>query len=234
MLDNKPKKPIAKSNSTHRYFSPLMPIQAQYTPPDSEDNDEDDEDNKSHVNAQSALSMKDMLPKTYNQLMSLLSPAMQKICKSNQSHKVQEETNEWFSSIQYLHSNINDLTISNSFLDPDSEFGAVNEATIEALEWKNDKQSNFAIKSDNSKHIIESLGWITDVPVSIKDKAGKTVTVSGNFARIDNGEPEPMLCIEVSEPEQQGSDMYNGEDLKKNTTHLKSDSQKLKGGLIWL
>ncbi|KAF0408419.1 hypothetical protein F8M41_008499 [Gigaspora margarita] len=75
------------------------------------------------------------------------------------------------------------------------KFGAINDATIKALEWKNDKQSDFAIKSDNSKHITKSFGWIIDVPVFIKDKARKTVTVSGNFARIDNSEPEPMLCL---------------------------------------
>jgi len=34
------------------------------------------------------------------------------------------------------------------------------------------------------------LGWFTDVPISIKDKDGKTVTATGNFTRIDNGEPE--------------------------------------------
>ncbi|CAG8737634.1 14524_t:CDS:1, partial [Acaulospora morrowiae] len=27
------------------------------------------------------------------------------------------------------------------------------------------------------------------------DKDGKTVTATGNFTRIDNGEPEPMLCL---------------------------------------
>ncbi|CAG8822641.1 13200_t:CDS:1, partial [Gigaspora rosea] len=133
MLDNK--KPVAKSNSTYRYFPPLIPSQSQYASPDSDDNEDEEGgyneeenkwhapqsekkqvlpvDNKSHINAQSALSMKDIIPKTYDQLMNSLSPAMQRICKSNQSHKVQEETNEWFSSIQYLHSNINDLTISN-------------------------------------------------------------------------------------------------------------------------
>ncbi|CAG8494956.1 21405_t:CDS:2 [Cetraspora pellucida] len=79
-----------------------------------------------------------------------------------------------------------------------SKFGAVNNATIKAFEWKNNKQSNFAIKSNNSKHITKSLGWITDVLVSIKDKAKKTVTVSENFAHIDNGEPEPMLCIDIT------------------------------------
>ena len=39
------------------------------------------------------------------------------------------------------------------------------------------------------------MGWFTDVPISIKDKDGKTVTATGNFIRIDNGEPEPMLCL---------------------------------------
>ena len=39
------------------------------------------------------------------------------------------------------------------------------------------------------------MGWFTDVPISIKDKDGKTVTATGNFTRIDNGEPEPMLCL---------------------------------------
>ncbi|RIB30541.1 hypothetical protein C2G38_2152534 [Gigaspora rosea] len=114
-----------------------------------------------------------------------------------------EEENRWHapSKPEKKNSTINDLTISNSFLDPGSKFGAVNDATIKALEWENDKQSDFAIKN---------------VPVSIKDKAGKTVTVSGNFARINNGEPEPMLCLEVNELEQQVSDMHNGEDLKKN------------------
>ncbi|CAG8779594.1 3881_t:CDS:2, partial [Rhizophagus irregularis] len=29
----------------------------------------------------------------------------------------------------------------------------------------------------------------------IKDKDGKTVTATGNFTRIDNGEPELMLCL---------------------------------------
>lgn len=117
---------------------------------------------------------------------------MRKMC---QSHTVQKkESDEWFSSLQYLNAKIDDLTISNSFLDSASEFGGVNDATINALGWKADKPSDFAIKG-NSKHITESLGWFTDVPVSIKDKDGKTVTATGNFTRIDNGEPEPMLCL---------------------------------------
>ncbi|CAG8821950.1 20026_t:CDS:2, partial [Gigaspora rosea] len=75
-----------------------------------------------------------------------------------------------------------------------SEFWGVNDATINALGWKADKPSDFAIKS-NSKNISESLGWYTDVPISVKDKDGKIVTSTGNFARINNGESEPMLCL---------------------------------------
>ncbi|CAG8647196.1 6328_t:CDS:2, partial [Diversispora eburnea] len=98
-----------------------------------------------------------------------------------QSHIVQkEESDEWFSSLQYLNASINDLSISESFLDNGSEFGALNNAAINALGWKADKPSDF------------------DIKVSIKDKDGKTVTTTGNFTRIDNGEPEPMLCLGMS------------------------------------
>ncbi|CAG8721537.1 7181_t:CDS:2 [Cetraspora pellucida] len=96
MLENQSKKPVAKSNLTHRYFPPLIPSQSQYASPDSDDN-EDSEDE-------------------YN-----------------------EEENRWHAP---FHA---------------SEFGGVNDATINALEWKADKPSDFAIKS-NSKHISESLG----------------------------------------------------------------------------
>ncbi|PKY53776.1 hypothetical protein RhiirA4_547826 [Rhizophagus irregularis] len=60
-----------------------------------------------------------------------------------------------------------------------------------------DKPSNFAIKG-NSKHITDSLGWYTDVPVTLKDKEDKTVTVIGNFVRIDNGESKLMLFFGMS------------------------------------
>ena len=101
------------------------------------------------------------------------------------------------SSLQYLNANINDLPISESFLDNGSEFGGINDPAIKALGWKADKPSNFAIKG-NSKHITDSLGWYTDVPVTLKDKEDKTVTVIGNFVRIDNGETEPMLFFGMS------------------------------------
>jgi len=70
----------------------------------------------------------------------------------------------------------------------------MNDPAINALGWKVDKPSDFAIKG-NSKHITESLGWFTDVPISIRDKDGKIVTSTGNFTHINNGEPEPMLCL---------------------------------------
>ncbi|CAG8628871.1 2709_t:CDS:2, partial [Diversispora eburnea] len=105
-----------------------------------------------------------------------------------------EESDEWFSSLQYLNAKIDNLLISDSFLDSGSEIGVLNDSTINALGWKADKPSDFDIKG-NSKHSTESLGWFTDVLVSIKDKDGKTVTATGNFTRIDNGEPEPMLCL---------------------------------------
>ena len=44
-----------------------------------------------------------------------------------------KESDEWLSSLQYLNANINDLTISESFLDPDSEFGSINNPEIKAL-----------------------------------------------------------------------------------------------------
>ncbi|CAG8635461.1 5054_t:CDS:2 [Diversispora eburnea] len=112
-----------------------------------------------------------------------------------QSHIVQkEESDEWFSSLQYLNAKIDNLLISDSFLDPRSEIGVLNDSTINALGWKANKSSDFDIKG-NSKHSTKSLGWFTDVSVSIKYKDGKTVTATGNFTHIDNGEPEPMLCL---------------------------------------
>ena len=87
--------------------------------------------------------------------------------------------------------------ISNSFLDSASEFERVNDATINALEQKADKPSDFTIK-DNSNHITESLEQFTDVLVNIKDKDSKTVTVTGNFIHIDNGESEAMLCLSMT------------------------------------
>ncbi|CAG8770619.1 3403_t:CDS:2, partial [Rhizophagus irregularis] len=111
-------------------------------------------------------------PETYDQLLSKLSPPIRKMCLSRKAQE--EETKE-----------------------SDDEFGGINDPAIKALGWKADKPSNFAIKG-NSKHITDSLGWYTDVPVTLKDKEDKTVTVIGNFVRIDNGETEPMLFFGMS------------------------------------
>ncbi|CAG8818438.1 23944_t:CDS:1, partial [Gigaspora rosea] len=58
MLDNQSKKPVAKSNSTYRYFPPLIPSQFQYASPDSDDNEDEEggyneEENKWHAPSQS-------------------------------------------------------------------------------------------------------------------------------------------------------------------------------------
>ena len=108
-----------------------------------------------------------------------------------------EKSDEWLSFLQYLNANINDLTISESFLDPGSEFSGINDPAIKVLGWKADKPSNFAIKG-NSKYITDSLGWYTDVPVTLKDKKNKMITVIGNFVRIDNSEIEPILFFGMS------------------------------------
>jgi hypothetical protein len=137
-------------------------------------------------------------PETYDQLLSKLSLPIQKMCLSQ---KIQEEelkeSDEWLLSLQYLNASINDLPISESFLDNGSEFGCMSDPAIKALGWKADKPSNFAIKG-SSKHITDSLGWYTDVSVTLKDKEDKTVTVIGNFVRIDNGETESMLFFGMS------------------------------------
>ena len=58
---------------------------------------------------------------------------MQKMCQSHIVQKKESKSDEWFSSLQYLNASINDLSISESFLDNESEFGALNDATINAL-----------------------------------------------------------------------------------------------------
>ena len=44
-----------------------------------------------------------------------------------------KESDEWLLSLQYLNANINDLTISESFLDTSSELGGINDSAIKAL-----------------------------------------------------------------------------------------------------
>nr|CAG8574122.1 3960_t:CDS:2 [Entrophospora candida] len=248
VLENQSKKPIAKSNRTQRYY-PFQPINYNFSA--NNENSGYNEENDICNLANPSSDLVTIHPETYDQLLSNLSPAMRKMCQSQTVQKKESKSDEWFSSLQYLNASINDLTISESFLDNGSEFGALNDATINALGWKADKPSDFDIKG-NSKHITESLGWFMDVPVSIKDKDGKTVTATGNFTRIDNGEPEPMLCLGMTwirkvqgilDPNKNQfrmklhgktyiiptfsktpSSLTNEEDLKKNVMNLKSNS----------
>jgi len=116
--------------------------------------------NKS-LHSDSAIPSSDLVTsqlETYDQLLSKLSPLIQKMCLSQKAQEEElRESDEWLSSLQYLNANINGLTISESFLDPGSEFSGINDPAIKALEWKADKLSNFAIKG-NYKHITDSLG----------------------------------------------------------------------------
>ncbi|PKC51086.1 hypothetical protein RhiirA1_484589, partial [Rhizophagus irregularis] len=123
-----PKRPIAQSKFTRLYFTPLTPI----VPPDS-----DGEKNGGVVMMMMIIDGLDMIyrqPETYDQLLSKLSPPIRKMCLSRKAQEEEsKESDEWLSSLQYLNANINDLTISESFLDSASEFGGINDPAIKAL-----------------------------------------------------------------------------------------------------
>ncbi|GES76622.1 hypothetical protein GLOIN_2v1763195 [Rhizophagus clarus] len=83
-------------------------------------------------------------------------------------------------------------------IDNASEFDGFNLATAEAFGWKVDKPSKFLVKS-NFEYISEALGWYKDVAITLRDEKGKPiVTIIGNYACIDNGEPKPMLWLGVT------------------------------------
>ena len=54
------------------------------------------------------------------------------MCLSRKTQEEKSKKDEWFSSLQYLNASINDLPISESFLDNRSEFDGFNLATGEA------------------------------------------------------------------------------------------------------
>ena len=118
---------------------------------------------------------------------------MCKMCLSQKTQEEKSKKDEWFSSLQYLNASINDLLISESFLDNGSEFDGFNLATGEALGWKVDKPSKFAVKG-NFDHISEALRWYMNVAVTLNDMKGNPIiTIIGNYACVDNGESNPML-----------------------------------------
>ncbi|GBC05443.1 hypothetical protein RclHR1_06230003 [Rhizophagus clarus] len=93
-------------------------------------------------------------PETYDELLPKLLSAMRKMCLFRKAQEEQSKKDEWISSLQYLNASINDLPISEFFLDNGSEFDGFNLATAEELGWK---PSKFAVKG-NSDHISEVLG----------------------------------------------------------------------------
>ncbi|PKC54165.1 hypothetical protein RhiirA1_477848 [Rhizophagus irregularis] len=97
-------------------------------------------------------------PKTYDELLPKLLPAMRKMCLSQ------------------------------------------NLRTVEALEWKVNKPSKFAVKG-NSKYISEALGWYTNVAVTLKNMKGNPIiTIVGNYACVDNGITEIRKVKGISDP----------------------------------
>ncbi|RIB25285.1 hypothetical protein C2G38_2166264 [Gigaspora rosea] len=95
--------------------------------------------------------------------------------------------------------NKNDLDLAYSPLTPinfqNTPLGSDNEE--EDYDEENNRWTEYDLPG-NSKHITDSLGWYTDVPVTIKNKEKQTVMVIGNFVRIDNGKSEPMLFLGMS------------------------------------
>ncbi|PKC50824.1 hypothetical protein RhiirA1_485249, partial [Rhizophagus irregularis] len=127
---------VARSNFNRGYFKPITPINFQHTPPTS-DNEGDgyDEDNNRWTGYDPPVK-KNSQPETYDELLPKLSPAMHKMCLSRKAQKEKSKKDKWFSSLQYLNASINDLPISESFLDNGSKFDGFNLATAEELGWK--------------------------------------------------------------------------------------------------
>ncbi|PKK57696.1 hypothetical protein RhiirC2_797585 [Rhizophagus irregularis] len=115
------------------------------------------------------LSSESSQPETHDELLPKLLPVMRKI--------------------------INDLPISESFLDNGNEFDGFNLATAEELGWKVNKPFKFAVKG-NSEHISEALEWYTNVAVTLKDMKGNLIiTIIENYTCVDNGKPKPILWL---------------------------------------
>ncbi|PKY61004.1 hypothetical protein RhiirA4_485416 [Rhizophagus irregularis] len=160
------------------YFKPITPINFQHTPPTSDnEGDSYDEDNNRWTEYNPPVK-KNSQPETYDELLPKLLPAMRKMCLSRKAQEEKSKKNEWFSSLQYLNASINDLPISESFLDNGSEFDGFNLATAEELGWKVDKPSF-------KRHF----------PLRLDMKGNLIITIVGNYACVNNDEPKPMLWL---------------------------------------
>ncbi|KAF0514674.1 hypothetical protein F8M41_017524 [Gigaspora margarita] len=143
---------LFNKNDLDSAYPPLTPINFQNTPPGS-DNEEEGYDEEN------------------NRWTGYDPPALEKEAK---------KSDKWFSSLQYLYCNINDLSISDFFLDTESEFGRINDPAIHALGWKIDEPSDFAIKG-NSKHITDSLEYKAPVAKDLpKEEQGQASTNSSS------------------------------------------------------
>ena len=82
------------------------------------------------------------------------------------------------SSLQYLNANINDLTISESFLDSSSEFSGINNSAIKVLKQKAHKLSNF-----NRTYFkpLTPINFQNTPPDSDNDEDN-----SGGYDKVDN------------------------------------------------
>ncbi|RIA90204.1 hypothetical protein C1645_823617 [Glomus cerebriforme] len=110
----------------------------------------------------------------------------------------------------------------------DSELDGINDLAIKVLELKADKPSNFAIK-DNSKHITDLLEWYTDVPVTLKDKEDKTVTVIKNLfilIMVKQNQCYFLVC-QIFERSKQGSS--SKESVKRESEIVMQSASQLSG-----
>ncbi|GES85746.1 hypothetical protein GLOIN_2v1763195 [Rhizophagus clarus] len=169
-----------------------------------------------------ALLAKSSQPETYDELLPKLSPAMWKMYLSQKAQEEQSKKDEWFSSLQYLNASINDLSISESFLDNASEFDGFNLAIAEALGWKVDKPSKFLVKDNGESKPMLWLG-----ATGIRKVKGISDPTNNRFHIENHGKtytiPTFSKAPVVKDPPKEDQDQVStdsfsptSEDFKKN------------------
>ncbi|CAG8459066.1 22452_t:CDS:2 [Cetraspora pellucida] len=145
----------------------------------------------------------------YNELLPKLSPAMCKICQSHIVQEKESKSDKWFLLLQYLHCNINDLLITNFFLDSMSEFGG-NDIQMCQLIWIRKVQDILDLNKNQFRIKLHR----------------KTYTI-----------PTFSKATEVNELEQQVSDMYDKsklESAQKNAFLTQKEIVKKGSEIIFL
>ncbi|CAG8619701.1 6115_t:CDS:2 [Paraglomus occultum] len=178
-INNQPKKPLAKSNRTQRYY-PFQPI--NYL--DEENSGYNEEDN---IWGEPPLLYNKLFPESDDQLFQLLSPALREKI-TNPLTK-----NKWVESLEYMQCKIEDINIPEAFSDTASECVLMNKALNNALGWDLGIAPNF-ILTHNSDHVTKLIGGHKDVAISIKHKNG-WLTVTVNIVVIDDKETDYLLCL---------------------------------------